>query len=214
MAVAIRVLLVEDYTVVSDALASMLSFEDDVEVVATTASGTQAVDLAIELAPDIVLMDVAVEGLNGIEATRRITKSVPDTAIIVLTMYDDADTVARAVAAGARGYVPKTASRDELLAAIRAVASGDAFLHQNVTAPFLRLMAPLADESLTAERLTERELDVLTHLAGGLSTKPIATALFVAEETIKTRLAHIYQKLGVTDRVQAVALAIRRGLVP
>jgi DNA-binding NarL/FixJ family response regulator len=210
----IRVVLAEDYAVVKDALATMLSFEDDVEVVATTASGTDVVRLVRELRPDIVLMDVALEGLNGIEATRKINESGSSSAVIVLTMYDDADTVAQAVAAGARGYVPKTASRDELVAAIRTVAGGEAVLHPTVTAPFLRRMAPLANQAVAAERLTDREQDVLQHLVQGMSTKQIAAALVLGEETIKTHLGRIYQKLGVTDRVQAVAFAIRRGLVP
>jgi NarL family two-component system response regulator LiaR len=210
----IRVILVEDYTIVGQALATMLSFEGDVEVIATTASGVDAVRLATELRPDIVIMDVGLEGLNGIEATRKISDRVPSVGVVVLTMYDDDDTVTRAIAAGARGYVPKTASREDLITAIRTVAGGEAFLHHTVTAPFLRRMAPLADRTVAEERLTDREQDVLAHLAEGMTTKQIARALVLGEETVKTHLARIYQKLGVNDRVQAVAHAIRRGLVP
>jgi DNA-binding NarL/FixJ family response regulator len=210
----IRVLLVEDYTVVSDALATMLSFEDDVQVIATTASGTEAISLVDELDPDIVLMDIGLEGLNGIEATRKITHDASELGVIMLTMYEDEDTVTRAIAAGARGFVPKTATREELIDAIRVVASGDAFVHRGLLAPLLRRVGPLADQTLADERLTDREHDVLAHLARGMSTKEIASALVVGEETVKTHLARIYQKLGVSDRVQAVAFAIRRGIVP
>ena len=210
----IRVILAEDYTVVSDALATMLSFEADVEVIATTSSGTDVVGLAADLVPDIVLMDVGLDGLNGIEATRKISDTAPEIGVVMLTMYEDEETVASAIAAGARGFVPKTASREELLDAVRIVASGDAFLHRTVLAPFLRRVAPMADQSLSSERLTEREQDVLLHLAQGMTTKQIAAALVVGDETVKTHLARIYQKLGVSDRVQAVAFAIRRGLVP
>jgi DNA-binding NarL/FixJ family response regulator len=208
------VILAEDYMVVSDALATMLSFEDDVQVIATTASGTEAVSMVGSLLPDVVLMDIGLQGLNGIEATRRITHEAPELGVVMLTMYEDEDTVTRAIAAGARGFVPKTASREELIDAVRVVAGGDAYLHRGVLAPFLRRVAPMADQTMDAERLTDREQDVLMHLAQGMPTKEIASALLVGEETVKTHLARIYQKLGVSDRVQAVAFAIRRGLVP
>jgi DNA-binding NarL/FixJ family response regulator len=210
----ISVVIAEDYTIVRDALSTMLSFEHEIEVVATTSSGAEAVRLAVDLAPDIVLMDVGLDELNGIEATRKIFEAAPDVSVIVLSMYEDEDTVARAVGAGARGYVPKTASREELVQAIRTIAGGEAFLHHTVTGAFLRRMAPLADQSVAEERLTDRENDVLTHLAQGMTTKQIASALTLGEETVKTHLARIYQKFGVSDRAQAVANAIRRGLVP
>jgi NarL family two-component system response regulator LiaR len=210
----ISVVIAEDYTIVRDALSTMLSFEDEIEVVATTSSGAEAVRLAVDLEPDIVLMDVGLDELNGIEATRKILDVAPDVSVIVLSMYEDEDTVARAVGAGARGYVPKTASREELVQAVRTIAGGEAFLHHTVTGAFLRRMAPLADQSFAEERLTDRENEVLTHLAQGMTTKQIASALLLGEETVKTHLARIYQKLGVSDRVQAVANAIRRGLVP
>ena len=210
---AIRVLLVEDYSVVREALAAMLSVEDDIDVVATTTSGSESVGLAVGLAPDIVLMDVSARGLNGGVTARKIAEAAPDVAVIVLTIFDDPGAVVQAVADGARGYLPKSASRDELLMAIRSVAAGEAFLHQTITAPFLKRMAPIAERTAGTERLTDRELEVLTHLADGLASKQIAAALLISEETIKTHLARIYQKLGVSDRVQAVALALRSGLV-
>lgn len=209
-----RVVVAEDHLLVAEAIATMLSFEDDLEVAATTRSGTDVVRLATELQPDIVLMDVGLEGLNGVEATRRIAEADPTISVIMLTMHDDVDTVARCVAAGASGFLPKNTSRADLLAAVWSVAAGEAFLHPSVTAGFLQRMAPLADQSLEGERLTEREREVLEELAQGKTTRQIADALIIGEETVKTHLGRIYQKLAVTDRLQAVAVAIRRGLVP
>jgi DNA-binding NarL/FixJ family response regulator len=208
-----RVLLVEDHRVVAEALATMLGFEPDIEVVATVTSGGDAVVVAAEQRPDIVLMDVRIDGLNGIEATRRIVAADAGVRVIALTMYDDADTVAQAVAAGAHGFLPKNTSREELLDALRKVGAGEAYLHPSVTAPFLRRVAPLAGQTLKHDLLTPREHEVLEHLAQGCTTRQIADALVLGEETVKTHLSHVYQKLGVSDRVEAVAVALRRGLV-
>lgn len=209
----VRLAIAEDHQVVADALATMLGFGDAIEVVGVVASGAAIVELDAELAPDVILMDVNLRGLNGIEATRQILARHPEAKVVVLTMHDDHDTVAGAVAAGARGFLPKNASRDEVLAAIDAVARGEGYLHSSVTAEFLGRVGPLADQARAAERLTARERQVLELLADGRTTRQIAAALFVGEETVKTHLTHVYAKLGVSDRVQAVALALRRGLV-
>jgi DNA-binding NarL/FixJ family response regulator len=210
---AVRLAIAEDHQVVADALATMLGFGDGIEVVGVVSSGAGIVDLDARLTPDVILMDVTLEGLNGIEATRLIVRARPEARVVVLTMHDDAETVTDAMAAGAVGFLPKNASRSDLLAAVRAVAEGGGYLHSSVTRDFLGRIGPLATQAAASERLTDRERDVLELLAAGNSTKAIASALVVGEETVKTHLAHIYQKLGVSDRVQAVALAIRRGLV-
>jgi two-component system response regulator DegU len=209
----VRLAIVEDHRVVAEAMANMFSLEDGFEVVGLASSGSEAVDLVMRVRPDVVLMDVSLDGLNGIEATRRILQRQPDVKVLILTMHDDEETVASAIAARAAGFLPKNASRSELIEAIRVVAGGGAFLHPGITGPLLNRIAPVVDRSLSTERLTPKEQDVLERLAEGLSTKDIARVLGVSEETVKTHLAHIYQKLGVGDRVQAVALAIRRGLV-
>ena len=209
----IRVLLVEDHTVVGEALATMLSFEEDIAVVGAVRSGADAVESAGRLNPDVVLMDIRIEGLNGIEATRRIRDAYPEIRVIALTMHDDAETVAEVVAAGADGFVPKNTARADLLVALRKVSAGEAYLHPSITAPFLRRVAPLADQTLEFERLTTREGEVLELLSTGMTTKQIAEKLVLGDETVKTHLSRVYRKLRVNDRVEAVAVAIRRGLV-
>lgn len=209
----VRLALAEDHRVVADALATMLGFGDDIEIVGTAVSGDEIIALDEAHAPDVILMDINLQGLNGIEATREILRRRPGARVLVLSMHDDAETVTNALAAGASGFLPKNASRDEVLAAVAAVARGEGYLHSSVTREFLDRVGPLADRSLAPERLTDRERDVLVLLADGRSTRQIADALFVGEETVKTHLGHIYQKLGVSDRVQAVALALRRGIV-
>jgi len=204
---------VEDHTLVAEALATMLAFEDDIEVVATVNSGAEAVQVAADTKPDVVLVDIRINGLNGIEATRRIRAHNPQVQAIALTMHDDAETVAEAIAAGALGFLPKNTSREELLMALRKVSIGEAYLHSSVTAAFLKRVAPLADRTLATERLTPREHEVLELLVDSKSTREIAKELILGEETVKTHLTHIYQKLGVADRVEAVAMALRRGLV-
>lgn len=209
----VRVAIAEDHALVAEALATMFSLVDGFDVVGSVVSGDEAVALAERLRPDVFLMDVALEGLNGLEATRQIVQRVPSVRVLVLTMHDDAATVARAVAAGAAGFVPKNARREELFRAVEAIAAGGGYLDEHVTRPFLATVAPLVDDHLSGERLTERELDVLRLLSHGRSTHEIAQSLVVSDETVKSHLGRIYQKLGVGDRTAAVALALRRGLV-
>ena len=198
---------------VAEALATMLSFSEGFEVVGFADSGEGIVDIVTRQSPDIALMDVSLLGMGGIEATRRIVEQGQSTRVLVLTMHDDPETVRDAIAAGASGFLPKNVGRNDLADAIRAVAAGGGFLHPSVTRPFLKAYGELAGSAQPQVRLTERELDVLEELAAGKTTKEIAKVLFVGEETVKTHLSSVYQKLGVSDRVQAVALALRRGLV-
>ena len=209
----IRLAIAEDHQLVAEALATMLGFSEHIQVVGVVPSGAEIVALDSAVEPDVILMDVSLQGLNGIEATREIVHHRPGARVVVLTMHDDSETVTGAMAAGAVGFLPKNAGRADLLAAVEAVARGEGYIHPTVTRTFLDKVGPLADRSLAAERLTERERQVLECLASGRSTRQIADALVLGEETVKSHLARIYQKLGVNDRVGAVALALRRGLV-
>ncbi|MGH9282355.1 MAG: response regulator [Acidimicrobiales bacterium] len=208
----VTIAIAEDHRVVAEALATMLSFSEGFEVLGFADSGEGIIDIVARDAPDIALMDVSLIGMGGIEATRRIVAEHPSTRVLVLTMHDDPETVRDAIAAGASGFLPKNVNRRDLAGAIRAVAAGGGFLHPSVTRPFLKAFGELR-EAQPGIGLTERERDVLEQLATGKSTKEIARVLFVGEETVKTHLSSVYQKLGVSDRVQAVAAALRRGLV-
>lgn len=208
----IRILIAEDHTVLAQALGTMLSFDAAFDVVGTVPSGDEAIAEVRALSPDVVLMDYKLKGLNGIEATREIVRLAPRTKVLVLSMFDNQETVIGAVAAGAAGFLPKNVDREELVRAIHAIAEGKGFLHPEVTMPFLQRIGALAKKD-SRQTLTDREQVVLQELALGKTTKEIAGTLVVSEETVKTHLAHIYQKLGVSDRVQAVALALRQGLV-
>lgn len=210
----ITVAIVEDHEIVAEALATMLSFDADMEVLGFVTCGADALTLVRERHPDVVLMDIALAGdVDGIEATRQVLAAEPSTAVIMLSMHDDPDSVAAAVAAGAIGYVPKNTGRAELLTAIRVAASGEGYLHSSITRPLLDRIGPIEGNLATGPRLTPQEHRVLQGLADGKGTRSIAALLSISDETVKTHLTRIYQKLGVSDRTQAVATALRRGIV-
>ena len=211
---SVRVAIAEDHRVVADALATMLAFEDGYEIVGVVSSAQEIVELTAATRPDVVLMDVGLADGDGIDATRDVLEVHPSCRVPVLSMHDDAETVARAIGAGAAGYLPKNTTRAELLEALVAVTAGDGYLHPSITGAFLERIRPLATEAATSpSALTVREHEVLEHLVDGMSTRQIAGALAVSEETVKTHLTRVYQKLGGTDRVQAVATALRAGIV-
>jgi DNA-binding NarL/FixJ family response regulator len=207
--VTINILIVEDHTVVSEGLASMLSTVDDLKLLGSRTSGEEATDAVTAGGVDVVLMDVSLAGaLTGIEATRLIKKSSPETKVLVLTMYTDPATVAEAIKAGADGYMSKGASRDSLLRAIRDVSEGKAVLDPGVTdGVFGRL------GGRQAGALSDREVAVLQSLSNGNSTKDVASEMHLSEETIKTYLKQVFRKLQLRDRTEAVAEAFRRGLI-
>jgi two-component system, NarL family, response regulator LiaR len=207
----IRVLIADDHAVVRQGLRTFLELQDDIEVVGDAGDGEEAVNAALEGRPDVVLMDLVMPGLDGIEATRRILRERPATRVIALTSFLDDDKVLPAVRAGAAGYLLKDVEPDELVRAIHTVNEGDALLHPAVSARLLRELAgdePEADGSLTA-----REREVLALLARGLPNKLIARELGIAEKTVKAHVSNILAKLDVTDRTQAALLAVRRGWV-
>lgn len=214
----IRVLVVDDQTLVRDGLITMLKLTPAVEVVGSAADGADAIQAAQSLKPDIVLMDLRMPRTDGVEATRRIVGSLPDTRVIVLTTYADDASVFAALQAGARGYLTKEANLEEITRAIKTVAAGDALLDPSVQRRLLETVAggrpPRRDGAGEPfpDGLTQREVDVLRCIAEGLSNQEIAERLHVSEATVKTHINNIFSKADLRDRGQAVAYAFRQGL--
>jgi len=217
--VTIRVLVVDDEELVRTGLRLILDSEPDIGVVGTASDGRQAMAEVRRLCPDVVLMDIRMPGLDGLEATRRILTEpdVPPCKVVILTTFDVDEHVYEALRAGASGFLLKDVPADQLAHAIRVAAAGEALLAPSVTrrliAAFARPAAPAPVTVAGLSELTPRELEVLTLLAEGLSNAEISTRLFVGEATVKTHVARILTKLGVRDRVQAVIVAFRSGLV-
>jgi DNA-binding NarL/FixJ family response regulator len=208
MSQAIRVLIVDDHPVVRDGLRGMLSGRPEFEVAGEAEDGQAAVEAARRLLPDVILMDLRMPRLDGTAATQEIRKAQPAARILVLTTYDSDAEILRAIEAGAAGYLLKDAPREELYRAIQATAQGQSYLSPSVAARLVgQLRAPLRDP------LSPRELDVLGWVARGASNKEIARELHISEATVKSHLLHVFEKLGVDDRTQAVTLAVQKGLI-
>jgi DNA-binding NarL/FixJ family response regulator len=220
----IRVLAADDQRVVREGLAMLLGLLPDVEVVGTAADGEEALALADELRPDVILMDLRMPRMDGVEATRRLRASHPEVKVVVLTTYADDRSVIDALRAGALGYLTKDAGADEIRQALQRVASGQASLDPAVQ---MHLVEAIATTTATAaaatdatsvaelpDGLTPREGEVLGLIGAGLSNTEIAAQLFVSEATVKSHVNHLLPKIGARDRAQAVGYAYRHGLVP
>lgn len=220
---SIRVLVVDDQAMVREGFAALLGAQADIEVVGQAENGAHAVELAALHHPDVVLMDVRMPVMDGLEAARRILAQAPgepgagDTHVLMLTTFDVDDYVYDALRLGASGFLLKDALADELVAAVRIVASGEALLAPSVTKRLIEQFAVAGTRpALSRERLaclTERELEVMTLLGRGCSNQEIAAQLFIAQQTVKTHVSKILAKLELRDRVQAVVLAYDTGLV-
>jgi DNA-binding NarL/FixJ family response regulator len=209
-AAKIRLLIVDDHPIVRDGLRAVFESEAAFEVVGQAADGAEAVERAPVLAADVVLMDLRMPRMGGVEAIRQLRKRAPEIRVLVLTTFDSDADVLPAVEAGATGYLLKDAPRDELLRAVHAAYLGQAVLAPSVAQ---KLLGRVREPAVPAESLTERELKVLTLVASGATNREAAKALFISEATVKTHLLHAYAKLGVRDRAAAVAEAYRRGLL-
>jgi len=221
---SVRVLAADDQRVVREGLAMLLGLLPDVEVVGTAANGEEALALADELRPDVILMDLRMPKVDGVEATRRLHASHPEIKVVVLTTYADDRSVLEALRAGALGYLTKDAGADEIRQALQRVTTGQASLDPAVQLHLVEAIATTTDNQAPGlaappaaqlpDGLTPREAEVLGLIATGLSNAEIAARLFVSEATVKSHVNHMLPKIGARDRSQAVGYAYRHGLVP
>jgi DNA-binding NarL/FixJ family response regulator len=217
----IRVLVADDHPVVRQGLSAIVDAEDDIVVVGEARDGVEAVGMTRQLRPHVVLMDLKMPHMDGVEAIERIRAEVPGTYILILTTYADDEFILAGIRAGARGYLLKDAPPDELVRAIRIVARGESLLEPSVAARVLdKLSALMTDgelddksDSPQAPTLTAREKEILALLANGARNKDIADALFISERTVKVHVTSLMQKLDANTRTEAVARAIQRGLI-
>ena len=213
---AIKILIVDDHTVVRDGLSVMLGRQPDLAVVGEADNGLTAVERARELRPDVILMDLRMPELDGVEAMRRIREEDPEARFIVLTTFDSDEYIFDAIDAGAKGYLLKDASRDELFRAVRTVHRGESLIEPGVAAKVLDRLAQLSRRGSRpdpAQILSEREAEVLQHMASGAANKEIAESLSISESTVKTHVTNIFQKLDVNHRTEAVTQALQRGII-
>jgi len=201
----VRVLVVDDHALLRTGVANIINQEPQLEVVAEAANGIEAVEAFVQHRPDVTLMDLRMPEMEGVEAIRRIRAIDPQARVIVLTTYDADEDIARALQAGAKAYILKDIAAAALVTCIRDVLAGKTYLAPSAAAKLA--------ERVTQVQLTPRELSALRLLADGHSNKEIATALEISERTVKTHLGHLFEKLGVTSRTEAVRVATRRGLV-
>jgi DNA-binding NarL/FixJ family response regulator len=209
----IRILIVDDHPVVREGLVGMISTQSDMRVVGEAGNGLEAIRQAHLLSPDLILMDLQMPNLDGAAAIRQIRKELPDCRILVLTAFDSDERILHSIEAGAQGYLLKGVPRDELFRAIRVVAEGGSLLQPSVAARLLSRVGQMLKQEEATEHLTDREMEVLRLLARGHRNKEIAEALVISERTVKFHVGVIFQKLGVTNRAEAVSKAIQTGLV-
>ncbi|MBE0411396.1 MAG: response regulator transcription factor [Anaerolineales bacterium] len=210
----IRILIADDHLLLRDGLKALLGSTSDTKVIAEASTGEEAIQLAISHQPTVILMDIQMPGINGIEATRRITKELPDTNILILTMFDDDHSVFSAMRAGARGYILKGSKHDEMLRAVKAVASGEAIFSPGIAIrmiDFFSRMHPTQPHKSFTE-LTEREQDVLQLLARNYSNARIATELVLTPKTVRNYVSSILNKLQAADRAEAGERARQAGI--
>jgi DNA-binding NarL/FixJ family response regulator len=210
----IRALIVDDHPVTREGLRTALELSDEVVVVVgEAATGEEAVERARELTPDVVFMDVRMPGMDGIEATRRIRQAAPTTKVILITIDESRGAISEAIQAGVSGYLLKDASPDALVDAARNAIEGNAVIHPQLTKTFIEEVRLGEGDQPKATPLSKREREILQKVADGSTTRQVATELGISPHTVKTHLERIFEKLSANDRAQAVAIAIRTGIV-
>ncbi|MCL6552723.1 MAG: response regulator transcription factor [Armatimonadota bacterium] len=216
MADKIRILIADDHSIVREGVRMILAGQDDFEVVGEAATGREAVEQARRLRPDVVVMDISMPDLNGIQATELIRRELPEVQVLGLTMHEEGNYVFELLKVGAAGYVLKRAAAEDLVAAVRAAHRGEAFLYPSVAKmvvqDFLQRASPKEKEH-ALDGLTEREREVLTLIAEGYTNQEIANRLYISIKTVQTHRAHIMEKLNLHDRAELVRYAIRKGLI-
>ena len=210
----IKVLLADDHVIVREGTKELVQRQPDMRVVAEASDGVEAVELARLYRPDVIVMDIAMPNMNGIEATKQIKKFLPSTAVLILTAYDSDQYIMALLEAGAAGYLLKNVRGNQLIDAIRAVFSGESILQPSTTRrviDHLKVRAIKTDEESAASTLTEREMEVLKLAAKGVSNRDIAEQLFVSNRTVQTHLSNIFKKLAVGSRTEAILYGLKRG---
>ena len=213
MSESIKIVIADDHPIVRQGLATVLSQEEDMEVIGQAGNGLEAVDLARKLHPDIILMDLQMPEMDGVEAIQKIKLDTSDIGIIILTTYDTDDYIFRGIEAGARGYLLKDSPPEEVLKAIHTVHKGESLIEPRVASRLIDRFSQLSHASAPEEILSSREVQVLELIAKSAANKTIANELFIGESTVKTHIIHIFNKLGVKGRTEAVAEAARRGII-
>jgi DNA-binding NarL/FixJ family response regulator len=210
---AIRLAIVDDHDTFVRAVSLMLEHDQEIDVVATATDGAAAIDAVLALQPDVVLMDLSMPGVDGIAATAAIVDAAPHIAVVVLTMFDDDERIAAAIAAGARGYLLKGASRDEVKSAVRAAASGQVIFGTTVARRLRGIFAHSTEpRARPFPTLTDRELEVLDRIAAGLDNATIARSMFLSEKTVRNYVSSVFTKLHAATRSEAIVLAREAGL--
>jgi NarL family two-component system response regulator LiaR len=209
-----KVIICDDQAIVREGLELLLKLEKDMEVVGLAQDGAEALDLVAETRPDLVLMDLKMPGMNGVEATRKIRALHPDTKILVLTTFDDDEWVFDAIRAGASGYLLKDTPREKVVEAVRGTLAGKSFVDPLVAGKILDQVASRQEQpqTLISDKLSRREIDVLRLVARGFSNSDIAASLHLSEGTVRNHVSSIFNKLDISDRAQAAIIAIRHGL--
>lgn len=213
----IRVVIAEDERMTREVMARLLQLEDDIEIVGQAGDGENALRIVREMTPDVLLTDINMPQMNGIELTARVKKTVPNVGVCILTIYHDDANVFQAIKAGATGYVLKDSPPEETVAAIRTISEGGSLLHPSIAArvlsEFNRISAQRTADLKLFSELTDREIEVLKEVATGKRNREIAETLFISEKTVKNHISNILMKLQVNDRTEAAMLAARGGLV-
>ncbi len=209
----IKVLLVDDHAIMRDGIKALLSIYDDIEVIGEASEGREALEMARELNPDVVVMDISMPGMDGLEVTHRLTKRNPKMKVIILTQHDNKEYILSTIKVGAAGYIPKKALGSDLVSAIRAVCSGDSFLYPSAARTLIDDYRKQAEQPDIYETLTEREREILKLIAEGHTSREIAEALYISQKTVQGHRTKVMEKLDLHNRTELIKYAMRKGLV-